>query len=348
MKEENNTSTLDEIHYLDSIQLKALEDSFRDWTTASKRIDVNESRMRIFLVFLLIRYTGAKLNEILSADPERDIDLENNLITLGGRSTSTKNIPRTIPLPQTLTEAIQIAVEEQKGKTDGKTIFSADPGFVRRKFYERAEACGFDKTLGSPESIRKARTSELLNSNMPVPAVQSLLGNSTPSLTHKMLSFSEEELQRLTQTFLEKESGRKSSARNSFYGKVEHIEVGGIFSRVEMVSIDGFPVTAIITNGSLLETSIKSGSLVTAQVKAPMVMLQKQQDGIPCSAENQFQGVISSIHKGAVNTEYVVRISDMTEICSVITTKSSKQLELTEGGKVTTLFNSFSVVLLAE
>ena len=346
MKQKDNDRTAGEMNYLDSIQLQTMENSFLEWSNASSRIDVKRSRARIFLMFLLIRYTGAKLNEILSVDPVRDINFNESLITLGGQSSSTRNTSRTIPLPQSLATTIQSAMEEQEFDVKGKTIFSADPGFVRRKFYERAEACGFDKKLGSPESIRKARTSELLHSNMPAPVVQSLLGNSTPNLTSRMVSFSEKELRHLTQTFMEQESGRKTSARNSFYGKVEHIEVGGIFSRVEIATIDGFPLTATVTNASVVELGLKAGQLITAQVKAPWVILQKSRDTtLKCTAENQFQGSITDIREGSINTEYVVRISDMTKLCSVVTTKSYKQLGLERDDHVVAMFNSFSVVL---
>lgn len=346
MQQKQSESIENEMSILDSIQLQTLEDSFREWSQASTRDDIKRSRIRILLIFQLIRYTGAKLNEVLSLNPDTDIDTGRNLITLGVQHPSSRDTARTIPLPEALAKDIESALEEQVDKSDDKSFFAADPGFVRRKFYERAEACGFDKKLGSPESIRKARTSELLNSNMPAPVVQSLLGNSTPNLTNRMVSFSEEELRHLTQTFMEQESGRKTSARNSFYGKIEHIEVGGIFSRVEIATMDGFPLTAIVTNASVLELGLKKGRLVTAQVKAPWVILQKQQNATPtCTAENQFQGAISEIREGTINTEYVVRISDMTELCSVITTKSYQQLGLERTDRVTAMFNSFSVVL---
>lgn len=346
MKQKDNDSTAGEMNYLDSIQLQTLENSFREWSQASSRVDVKRSRARIFLIFQLIRYTGAKLNEILSLNPLEDIDYEENLITLGGQTSSTRNTCRTIPLPKLLAKDIRSALEEQGYEAKGNGIFVADPGFVRRKFYERTEACGFDKKLGPPESIRKARTSELLHSNMPAQVVQSLLGNSTSNITGQMVSFSEEESHHLTKVFMEQEAGRKTSARNSFYGKIEHIEVGDILSRVEIATIDGFPLTAIVTNASLVELGLKAGRLITAQVKAPWVILQKHQaTTLACTAENQLQGVISDIHEGTINTEYVVRISDMTELCSVVTTKSYKQLELERDDRVLAMFNGFSVVL---
>lgn len=334
---------------LDTIQLKKLEGSYRDWAEDSPRSDVRLSRKRILLIFLLIRYTGAKLNEILSLDPLQDIDFSRKLVVLKGKKAKTEMISRKVPLPETLSDEIQTILSDPTFAelTDNK--FAVDPGFVRRKFYERSESCGFDKKLGSPELIRKARGAELLQSNIPLPAVQSLLGHSTPNLTKSMVSFSEKEMRRLTQLFMEQESDRKTSARNSFFGKLSTIEKGDILSRIEMDTIDGVSVVATITNSSLVHLGLKKGRLVTAEVKAPWVILQKvEKESLLCTAENLFKGRVTHINAGDINTEYVVRISDVTELCSIVTTESFRNLGLEKGDRVWAMFNSFAVVMHTE
>ena len=62
-------SAPDEDKCLDTVQLNQLEQSFREWTKAASRVDVRDARRRILLIFLIIRYTGAKLNEVLNLDP---------------------------------------------------------------------------------------------------------------------------------------------------------------------------------------------------------------------------------------------------------------------------------------
>ena len=42
------------------------------------------SRQRILLIFLLIRYTGARLNEVLALHPYRDIDLQRHAVVFRG------------------------------------------------------------------------------------------------------------------------------------------------------------------------------------------------------------------------------------------------------------------------
>ncbi len=58
---------------LDTVQLTRLEEAFRQWLEAAARPDVRLSRKRIVLIFLLIRYTGAKLNEVLALNPFQDL-----------------------------------------------------------------------------------------------------------------------------------------------------------------------------------------------------------------------------------------------------------------------------------
>lgn len=130
-------------------------------------------------------------------------------------------------------------------------LLRVDPGFVRKKFYERAEACGIAKHLGAPESLRKSRGVELMQGNLPLPAVQALLGHSTPNLTSSYVSFSEDDIQQVIGLFMEKESARKTSARNSFFGKIETIQQGDIQTQIVVLTMGGYPLTTVITNNRL-------------------------------------------------------------------------------------------------
>ncbi|MBU2623257.1 MAG: TOBE domain-containing protein [Proteobacteria bacterium] len=338
----------DENKCLDYIQLDLLERSFREWADGSPRADVRLSRRRILIIFLLIRYTGAKLNELLALNPFDDIDLEQKSVCFRGAANTPKPGLREVQISEALFDEIQSTLADPAFRDSLQNLFDVDPGFVRRKFYERAKACGFSKHLGGPEMIRKARAVELMQSNMPLQAVQMLLGHSTPNLTSSYISFSEDEIRQVTRFFLEKESSRKTSARNSFFGKIQMIHRGDIQTRVQLTTTGGQSVTTVITNDSVERLGLKSGMLITAEVKAPWVILQ-QGDGEPeCTAENRFNGIIARINRGEINTEYVVRIPDGTELCSIVTTESSQRLNIKEGDRIWALFNCFSVVLHAD
>jgi molybdopterin-binding protein len=73
----------------------------------------------------------------------------------------------------------------------------------------------------------------------------------------------------------------------------------------------------------------------------------KKNETLLCTAENQFEGVVTHVNQGKVNTEVVVRISDVTELCSVINTESHRRVGLKKADRFSAVFNSFAVVLHA-
>uniref|UniRef100_A0A7C3YZP0 Transporter n=1 Tax=Desulfobacca acetoxidans TaxID=60893 RepID=A0A7C3YZP0_9BACT len=335
----------DESRYLDTVQLNRLEQAFRQWAEDTPRSDVKLSRKRILLIFLLIRYTGAKLNEVLALDPRQDFDYQRHLVVFGKGEDASGRPPREVQIPESLSEEFQAALADFGFKESRNNLFKVDPGHVRRKFYERAAACGFAKELGGPDALRKARAVELLQNNLPLPVVQRILGHSSPNLTASFVSFSEDEIQRVTRFFLEKESRRQTSARNAFFGKISAIQKGDLQTKVEMVTLAGDRVTTVITNDSLARLGLKIGRLITAEVKAPWVVLHKGELKPECSAENAFQGTVGRIIRGKVTTECLVQLADGTELCSVITSDTGRRLDLHEKEPVWALFNSFAVVL---
>lgn len=334
-----------EAHCLDTVKLNQMEQSFRTWAEGSLRADVRLSRKRILLIFLLIRYTGAKLNEVLALDPFHDIDFKRCEVLLGKTEIKNGRMSRTVQIPKAISEELKIALNNSSFKKYLDNLFKVDPGHVRRKFYEIALACGLPPSMGSPEIIRKSRAVELMQSNMPLPVVQRILGHSTLNVTASYVTFSDNDIQQVAKNFIEKESSRKTSARNSFFGKIQYIQKGDIQSKIEMVTISGNKVTTIITNDSLTRLGLKTGLLITAEIKAPWVILQKSDKEPESTAENRFFGTIKRISRGKITTEYVVRISDGTELCSIVTTENALRMGFQENDQVWAVFNSFAVVL---
>jgi molybdate transport system regulatory protein len=338
-------SIAEEGNCLDTAQLNRLELSFREWVDASLRKDVRLSRRRVLLIFLLIRYTGAKLNEVLALNPFEDIDTERSAVFFNSMDVDKESGPREVRVSENLSHEIESALADLEFKESLQNMFGIDPAFVRRKFYERAQSCGFSKRLGGPEMVRKARGVELMQCNMPLPVVQTILGHSTPNLTSSYVSFSAEEIQQVTRLFMERESSHKTSARNSFFGKIKKIQRGDIQTRVEIVTLSGHFVTTVITNDSLERLGLHKGRLITAEVKAPWIILQKGDEEPECSAENRFNGVIERKTQGEINTEYSIRIPDGTELCAIASTKQTQCPGFLVGDRVWAIFNSSSVVL---
>ena len=330
---------------LDTVQLSRLEQTFRQWAQGAARADVRLSRQRILLIFLLIRYTGARLSEVLALDPFQDIDYQRQTVAFGRGEATPGRPPREVQIPEGLSQEIKAALTDPAFKESLASLFNVDPAHVRRKFYERASALGFAKELGGPDALRKSRGVELMQNNLPLPVVQRILGHSTPNLTASFVSFSDDDMKKVTRFFLEKESRRQTSARNTFFGKISAIQPGDIQAKVEMVTLGGNRLTTLITTDSLARLGLKPGMLITAEVKAPLVVLEKGAHEPNCSADNIFQGTIERVIEGAVTTEYVVRIPDGTQLCSLVTRESSDRLELGKGEPVWAMFTSFAVVL---
>jgi molybdate transport system regulatory protein len=341
-------SLTDKEQCLDAGQLNHLEQSFRHWVNSAVRADVRRARRRILMIFLLIRYTGAKLSEVLALNVGEDIHFEEHFVTYRNISQGTDIAAREVHIAEALCREIEDTLVPQVFAKTTENILDVDPGFVRRKFYERAEACGFTKRLGGPEMIRKARAVELMRSNMPLPAVQMMLGHSTPTQTSSYVSYAKEEIRRITEIFIKKESSHQTSARNSFFGRIMTIELGTIQARIALQTLDGLRITTIITNDSLKNLDLTQGSFITAEVKAPAVMLHCDDEEPRCSAENRLHGQITRISTGLVNTEYLLSVNDTTDICAIISTARSLDLNLQVGKKAWALFSCFAVVLHAE
>lgn len=331
--------------YLDTGQLTRLEQEFRHAVESAPHAEARLSRQRLLIIFLLIRYTGAKLSEVLAVDPLRDIDSRCHSLVFRGGTGGDSLAPRQVQISETLTREIHSLAGYLPLQSKGTRVLEIDPGFVRRKFYQYAEVCGFARHLAGPEAIRKARAVELMQGNMPLPAVQMMLGHSSPNLTSAYVSFSDDEIRQVARIFMEKESLRRTSARNSFFGKIDHIECGDIQAKVQLTAIDGLSLSAVITNDSVTRLGLKRGRFISAEVKAPWVILYRGGAEPPCSAENRLNGVVTRITSGTINSECVVRVSPATEICAVIASASAGSMRLSEGDGVWVLFTGCSVVL---
>jgi molybdate transport system regulatory protein len=76
-----------------------------------------------------------------------------------------------------------------------------------------------------------------------------------------------------------------------------------------------------------------------------MVILQDGAATFNGSAENRFKGTVTRITRGQINTECIVRVSDTTHICAVMSSSGTWLSLLRQGDPVWAVFSCFSVVL---
>lgn len=338
-----------DVRTLDAAQLAALERSFRAWAAAARRQADAFSRRRLWLIFLLLRSTGARLGEVLGLDASRDLDLDQTRPAAIFRSGAGA---REVPLPADVAQELRQALDDPElldslgGSIAG--LLNMDQGHVRRKFYERAEAAGLPRELASPSVLRRSLARQLMRRDVPLPVVQRLLGQSSADLTAAFSDYSEAEAGRIVEDYLKREEGRKTSARNRFFGAVSAVVVGPVVSSVELTSLGGFKVTSVVTRDSVERLGIRPGVLATADIKAPWVQLTAGTDE-PCStAANRYPAIVRRVltdQSDPVAAEVVAELSDGTRLAAVITAESARRLGLAEGSPVWASFGAFSVIL---
>jgi len=334
------------LKHLDSGQMLALEDSFRKWMAAASKPHIRYSRTRIWLVFLLLRHTGAKLGEILALDPARHLDAVGNVVRLGVKEVAGgAGFTREVPVPREVMREISKLLSGLGGHTATANVFALDPGYVRRKFYERAEAAGLPRNLASPSVIRNSRAVEMLGAGMPLSVIQNVLGHANLGPTAQYFEFSEDNLESLKKYYLQKEVSRKTSARNVFVGKVVRILSGPVMSEVDMAVQGGGLVSALITNASRENLGLEPGSLAMATIKAPLVDLAKSDTPPRTSARNSFTGRVAQINDDATISEVVVDIEGETQLCALMSSQSVREMGIATGDTVTAFFKALSVVL---
>jgi molybdate transport system regulatory protein len=332
-----------DIKYLESEQLEALTESFRSWYRESARPDIQRARGRVWVVYLALRYTGARLGEVLAIDERTDVDIDRGVIKFWSDEDRLGEPLREVKLP---VEAMaEIATYLKESQENSGTVFQLDQGYVRRKFSERAQASGLPKDLGNPRVLRHSRAIELLRSGAPLQVVQNLLGHSTINLTAHYCDFSEADLKKLLQYYIQKEMRMKTSARNSFTGKVTAIRTGQVLSEVELVTPGGHHLVSVITNESLKNLGLAPGSIATAIIKAPWIIIEKDADSTKTSARNRFRGKITKINAGQIVAEVIASLEDGTNLVTLITVPSLANLDLKVGDTAWFLCKAFSVIL---
>jgi molybdate transport system regulatory protein len=114
---------------------------------------------------------------------------------------------------------------------------------------------------------------------------------------------------------------------------------------VEVTTATGLKVVSVITKESFENLGLAMGMTVIATVKAPWVVLVKEDSMFKTSARNKFCGRISAINTGRISAEVVVDLPDGSKITSLITDESVNKLELKVGDDICAMVKAFSVIL---
>ncbi|MFT4047638.1 MAG: TOBE domain-containing protein [Solimonas sp.] len=139
----------------------------------------------------------------------------------------------------------------------------------------------------------------------------------------------------------------QTSARNQFAGQVARRTRGAVNDEIEITLHGGETIVATVTSESGEALRLERGSEVVALVKASSVIIGVEDAGaaLRLSARNQLRGTVSSLHRGAVNSEVVIDLAGGNSVAAIITNASADALGLEVGGAATALFKASSVIV---
>ncbi|MGD9608818.1 MAG: TOBE domain-containing protein [Desulfovibrionaceae bacterium] len=339
-------SVPDGVRHLETEEIERLTKAFESWRDAARTPQIRRARERMRLVYLMLRHSGAKLGEVLSLDERADLDSSQS--TVAFRGTEDKEAPRRVVVPQTFLEEVERFAASPANRALRGELFHLDPGFVRRKLYEQARRAGLPVNRVSPTTLRHSRAVEMLRGGVPLPVVQVMLGHSSLVLTSIYCSFSDQDCRRIVNHCVQKESRMKTSARNTFFGAVSSVRKSPLLTEISLAVQNGFELVAVITNESFDRLGLTEGGQVTALVKAPWVLIGKDEHKARTSARNCFPGRVASIRGDGVAVEIMGVLDGGTPMCALITAESVETLDIREGDQVWFFFKAFSVILSTE
>jgi molybdate transport system regulatory protein len=141
------------------------------------------------------------------------------------------------------------------------------------------------------------------------------------------------------------ETTMRTSARNHFVGQVTGVEAGAVNDEITLRTQDGLEIVAIITHGSATALDLAAGKPAFALVKASSVIVMVDIDSSKVSARNCIAGSVSSVTKGAVNSEVIISAQGGAQIAAIVTNESVDRLGLGSGKSAAAIFKASSVIV---
>lgn len=135
------------------------------------------------------------------------------------------------------------------------------------------------------------------------------------------------------------------SARNVFEGSVSALTHGAVNAEVSITTAGGDTIVAIVTESSVKTLDLAIGKTAVALFKAPWVILVAGDSPYSFSARNQLAGEVSSIARGAINTEVSLKLAGGSTVHAVITNEAADELGLSVGKKASALVKASHVIV---
>ena len=132
------------------------------------------------------------------------------------------------------------------------------------------------------------------------------------------------------------------SARNQFEGTITKVQEGAV-NGIVTVDVNGTPVSATISMGSIENLGLKPGIKAYAVIKATDVMIGKGR--LELSARNQFPGRVTAVEEGAVNGLVKMEVLGGNTVTATISMGSIRDLGLKPGVEAVAVVKATSVMI---
>ena len=163
------------IKYLSEKELNRLTGSFQAWFDQAQG-KTRRIRGRYWLVFLMARYTGARISEVLMIDDTTDIAFRESRIQLWTLKRK-KPFKRTVAVPPIVTTEVATYLAEWPN------MRGVAFGLARQNFFTKLKTIGSQTGISKdklhPHVLRHSRAMEMVSVNVPLNVIQQVLGHSS-------------------------------------------------------------------------------------------------------------------------------------------------------------------------
>lgn len=323
--------------------LKKAENWFWKRIGESRTMREKNARIRIFMIFMLLRYGGLRISEIFQIT-SGDMNLETGFIIAGAAGAK-----RLAPLPHSICARIRKVCADWMDFHLIEYPLRCDPGQVRRSLAYCSEACGLENGALNASSMRRYRGRELERNGANAELTDIFLGRT------RMPPHLEPDMAReLITKIVNKEDAQKTSARNRITGRIKSVNRDGILILATLETEAG-PLQAIITEASCDMLGIYPGQDIAAIIKATWVktsMAGSQRSGF----FNMYEGTVKEVRQDLTARETIIRISENIALCSLAPLPGANTSfaefsqpedvgEICNGMKTCAYFSPYSVIL---
>lgn len=292
-------------------ELLAAESWYWQQYAESTSMRARRAHARLWCIFMLLRYGGLRLVEALALELGH-MDWGSGIIHIQGEHA------RQVPLPATHCRRLRQMMEDPALFTPSGALLHCDASYVRRSLQQCGNACGLPAGLLSARSLRQTRILELVRQGLPAPVADMFAGRNRRQQSGS-IRYNLKAAQTLLREHVQRTSGLRTSARNVFHGRIEHLRASGIIVTVVLCTAGGLRVTAMITDESCKSLGLSKDMLVTASIKAPWIIIEPDQgqDKPPVTTRNCFRGTVERVRQDEMLAEILVNLPDGSQACAL-------------------------------